>query len=218
MCMDVFKCVFSLRQTVQKYWLVQPVDFMGCLSTPTYRSKLTYIGFFISGFVSHGFLEYMFEELLHKPYWTISLYSCALRIIIYKTPMRENGSVSEWTCCASSAVLNHKTPAGSQWPYFQGGDWVCLLTARGLKIYVDPPSRAVCGVLNHQEVSVHLAISTNIRKLLTALWNWTVGNTLPPAQAGYRSLLSWSTTQIKSSMIFHFKSYRSILSPDYDYD
>ena len=66
MCMDVFKCVFSLRQTVQKYWLVQPVDFpwmfreiAGSPSLAekhrfshttrrlglTYRSKLTYIGF-----------------------------------------------------------------------------------------------------------------------------------------------------------------------------
>lgn len=217
MCMGVFKCVFSLRQTVQKYWLVQPVDFMGCLSTP--RGTLgwhTVASWLILAFhfricVNHAdFWNICLRNccINHITYWTISLYSCVLRII-YKTRMRENGSVSEWTCCASSAVLNHKTPAGSQWPYFQGGDWVCLLTARGLKLMSIPQSRAVCGVLNHQEVSVHLAISTNIRKLLTALWNWTVGNTFKiPAQAGYRSLLSWSTTQIKS--------YRSILSPDYD--
>lgn len=57
---------------------------------------------------------------------------------------------------------------------FPGRRLSLSLDSPRFKNYVDPPSRAVCGVLNHQEVSVHLAISTNIRKLLTALWNWTV--------------------------------------------
>lgn len=161
----------------------------------------------------------MFEELLHKPYWTISLYSCALRIIIYKTPMRENGCVSEWTCCALCIFpcVESQNARRITVAIFPGRRLSLSLDSPRFKNHVDPPSRAVCDVLNHQKVSVHLAISTNIRKLLTALWNWTV-------ETHYRGILldilcllhkpvivvcCLEVLHKSSRMIFHFKSYTS---------
>ena len=87
---------------------------------------------------------------------------------------------------ASSAVLNPKTPEGSQWLYFQGGDWARLLTARGLKLMSIP------------QADWRLSGTGRLKNII----GHSFGNTLPPAQAGYCSLLSWSTAEIKYDFSF----------------
>ena len=92
--------------------------------------------FLIMFFAFHGCVCIRIRR--NKDWWSIQMCCVQIHVYIYRyiyiylnTPMRETGRISEWTCFASSAALTHKTHAGSQWLYFQGGDWARLLTGEG---------------------------------------------------------------------------------------